>query len=99
MIDTAWDRLLDMIDHYADNPDRPVTVELEHTLAGLCVEAAREGSIDRELHMLATARWLSGLVAAHRVIRAMHPEVSPDDDLAVLRVIVTRWLHPARPGR
>lgn len=94
--ETAWDRLLDLLDHLAGAPDDPSPNDLENQFAGLCEEAARDGSVDRELHAIDTARWLAGLVAAHRVVRSAHPEVASDDDLAVLRVIVTRWLHPAR---
>lgn len=98
MNETAWDRLLDLIDHLAGNTD-PVPDDIENVFAGLCEEAARDGSVDRELHAADTARWLAGLITAHRSVRAAHPEVAADDDLAVLRVIVTRWLHPARPDR
>lgn len=97
-MDTAWDRLLDLIDHLAENPDRPVDDELEHIFAGLCAEATAEGSVDRELRVRDSARWLCGLVVAHRVVRAHHPDADHDADLAVLRTIVTRWLHPVRPG-
>lgn len=97
--DTAWDRLLDLIDHLAGTPEFPLPEDIENVFAGLCEEAARDGSVDRELHAIDTARWLAGLVSAHRYVRAAHPEVAADDDLAVLRVIVTRWLHPARVDR
>ena len=93
---TAWDRLLDLIDHLAGTPENPLPDDLANQFAGLCEEAARDGSVDRELHPLDTARWLAGLIDAHRAVRSAHPEVAPDVDLAVLRVIVTRWLHPAR---
>jgi hypothetical protein len=96
MTDTAWDRLLDLIDHLAGTPETPLPDDIENVFAGMCEEAARDGSVDRELHAIDTARWLAGLVTAHRAVRAAHPEVRADDDLAVLRVIVTRWLHPAR---
>jgi hypothetical protein len=97
--ETAWDQLLDRIDHLAGTPDKPLPDDLENQFAGMCEEAARDGSVDRELHAIDTARWLAGLLAAHRSVRSAHPEVAPDDDLAVLRVIVTRWLHPARVDR
>jgi hypothetical protein len=94
--ETAWDRLLDLIDHLAGEPDNPLPDDLENQFATLCEEAARDGSVDRELHTSDTARWLAGLLDAHRAIRSAHPDNAADDDLAVLRVIVTRWLHPAR---
>lgn len=95
--DTAWDRLLDLLDHFAGNPDLPLSPDVERTFAALCAQATEDGSVDRELHVEDTARWLTGLVVAHRAIRDTHPEVPPDADLGVLRVVVTRWLHPARP--
>lgn len=95
--DTAWDRLLDLLDHFAGKPDLPLSHDVERTLAALCAQAIDDGSVDRELHVDDTARWLVGLVVAHRAIRDAHPEVSPEADLGVLRVVVTRWLHPARP--
>jgi hypothetical protein len=97
MTESAWDRLLDLIDHLANSAELPDNIEV--VFADLCEEAARDGSVDRELHAADTARWLAGLIAAHLAVRAAHPEVAADDDLAVLRVIVTRWLHPARPDR
>ncbi len=96
---SAWDQLLDLIDHLAGNTDAPVPDDIENTFAGLCEDAARDGSVDRELHAIDTARWLAGMIEAHRNVRSAHPEVAADDDLAVLRVIVTRWLHPARVDR
>jgi hypothetical protein len=97
MTDTAWDRLLDLLDHFAASPDLPLSADVERTFATLCEQATADGSVDRELHVEDTARWLVGLVIAHRAVRDAHPEVAPDDDLAVLRVVVTRWLHRARP--
>lgn len=96
MNDTAWDRLVDLLDHFAANPDLPLTADVERTLAALCDQAISDGAVDRELHVEGAARWLVGLVIAHRAVREAHPEVDPDDDLGVLRVVVTRWLHPAR---
>ncbi|MEJ7635959.1 hypothetical protein [Aeromicrobium sp.] len=99
MTETAWDRLLDLVDHLADNPHLPVAAEGERTFAALCTQAIADGSVDRELHADDTARWLAGLVIAYRAVREAHPDVPSDDDLGMLRVIITRWLHPARPGR
>jgi hypothetical protein len=96
---SAWDRLLDLVDHLATHPVAPPTSELEVTLAALVSEAVVDRSVDRELHVPDTARWLAGLVAGHRAVRDAHPEIDADTDLAVLRLIITRWLHPARPGR
>jgi hypothetical protein len=97
MTDTAWDRMLDLLDRFADQPDLPLGLDVERTFATLCAEAIEDGSVDRELHVEDTARWLMGLVVAHRTVRDAHPEVPSDTDLGVLRMVVTRWLHPARP--
>lgn len=99
MTGTAWDELLDLIDHLAGDHVNAVPDGIEQVFADLCEQGAQDGSIDRELHTADTARWLVGLVQAHRGVRAAHPEVPPDDDLGALRVIVTRWLHPARIDR
>ena len=69
---------------------------VEHTFATLIVEAIEGGDVDGELHVDDTARWLCAMLAAHRATREAHPDVAADDDLAVLRLIVTRWLHPHR---
>ena len=92
--DSAWDMLLDLIDHLAATPEVQLSEDIERTFAALCVAAIADGAADRELHVADTARWLTGLVRAHRAVRMAHPDVLPDDDLAVLRVIITRWLHP-----
>lgn len=92
----AWDQLLDTIDHLAANPDTALDDRVERTFAVLCSAAVEAGSVDRELHVDDTARWLRAMVAAHRDVRGAHPEVAADDDLAVLRLIATRWLHPHR---
>jgi hypothetical protein len=95
--DTAWDRLLDQLDHLAGNPDLPLSPGVERTFATLCAQAIGDGSVDRELHVEDAARWLAGLIVAHRAVREAHPDLPPDADLGMLRVMVTRWLHPARP--
>ncbi|MET0449682.1 MAG: hypothetical protein ABW004_14800 [Aeromicrobium sp.] len=97
-MDSAWDQLLDLLDQLAADPQQPVDRGVEARLAALSAEAQRDGDVDGELHVADTARWLAGLATAHRTVRANHPEVDADTDLADLRRIVTRWLHPARPG-
>lgn len=94
----AWDELLDTIDHLAADPDAALDVSAEQRFATLLVEGMESGSVDSELHVDDTARWLSALLVAHRAARDLHPEIAADDDLAVLRLIVTRWLHPQRQG-
>ena len=56
MSDTAWDQLLDLIDHFAANPDLPLSPDVERTFATLCAQAIEDGSVDRELHVADTAR-------------------------------------------
>ena len=64
---------------------------------GYLAGAQLDGDVDGELHVDDVARWLAGLTTAHRSVRTNHPEIDPDTELAGLRRIVTRWLHPARP--
>ncbi|GAA3516588.1 hypothetical protein GCM10022234_09760 [Aeromicrobium panaciterrae] len=91
----AWDQLLDLVDHLAADSEVPLD-ESERTFAALCTEAVAQGSVDSELHVDDTARWLRMMISAHRAERAAHPEIDSDVDVAVLRLIVTRWLHPHR---
>ena len=96
-MDTAWDRLLDLVDHLAATPERPIGPDVEQDFAELARQAQLDGDVDGELHVDDVARWLAGLTTAHRSVRTNHPEIDPDTELAGLRRIVTRWLHPARP--
>jgi len=96
-MDSAWDQLLDLVERLATDPTRALDPDVERTLTTLTLEAITARDVDTELHAGDVARWLGGLVVAHRSVRATHPEVDPDTDLADLRRIVTRWLHPARP--
>lgn len=91
-----WDQLLDLIDHLAADPDLVLDENVERTFADMCTRAIDAGAADPELHINDTARWLTAMLAAHRVAREAHPEVPADDDGAVLRLIITRWLHPHR---
>ncbi len=96
-MDSSWDRLLDLIDHLAAQPTQPVDHDIETRLQSLCAESMADGYIDSELDARDSARWLGGLLVAYRTLRESHPHVDPDDELADLRRIATRWLHPARP--
>lgn len=87
---SAWDQLLDLLESTDES-------DLETTFAELAAQAQRTGDVDAELGIPGVARWLNGLVAAHRAVRAEHPEINVDTEVAELRRIVTRWLHPARP--
>lgn len=94
----SWDQLLDTIDHLARDADLVLDDAVERTFATLITDAISDGQVDAELHVDDTARWLTAMLVAHRAAREAHPEVGADDDGAVLRLIVTRWLHPHRPG-
>ena len=96
-MDSAWDRLLGLVDHLAATPERPIGPDVEQDFAELARQAQLDGDVDGELHVDDVARWLAGLTTAHRSVRTNHPEIDPDTELAGLRRIVTRWLHPARP--
>lgn len=96
MSDEPWDQILDMLDHLASTGATVPNLAVEATFAQLILEAKAEGFVDPELHVDDTARWLTAMLAAHRAARDAHPELPPDDDGAVLRLIVTRWLHPHR---
>ncbi|MRJ75166.1 hypothetical protein GEV29_01305 [Aeromicrobium sp. SMF47] len=96
-MDSAWDRLLDLVDRLATDPTLTIGAENEAEMVPLISAAMEVHDIDSELDVPDVARWLVGLVHAHRAVREAHPEVDPEDDLSDLRVIVTRWLHRARP--
>lgn len=91
-----WDELLNTIDHVADDAELVLDEAVERTFAALITEAIAMGDVDGELRVDDTARWLTAMLAAHQSAREAHPDVAADDDLAVLRLIVTRWLHPHR---
>lgn len=67
-------------------------------LAGLVALAQADGTVDRELHPTESARALLALLVGHRHVRGL-PGAGADEDLATLRLVVTRWLHPTRVGR
>lgn len=96
-MDSAWDQLLALVERLADEPDRALGLELEQQLVELVTRAMNIGDIDTELSVPGTARWVTGLVIAHRTVRETHPDVDPEADLGELLRIATRWLHPARP--
>lgn len=91
-----WDELLDIIDHLAADQDAVLDPSVEQAFAELIVRGIENGTVDGELHVDDTARWLCAMLVARRAARDAHRDVAPDDDLAVLRLIVTRWLHPHR---
>lgn len=94
--DAPYERLLDLIDRLASDPVLPVNPDTERTLEQIVIEAIADHSIDRELHLTDVVRWLIAMVHGHRAIRVSHPDVDADEELALMRVLITRWLHPAR---
>jgi hypothetical protein len=96
-MDSAWDRLLELVEQLATDPARPLDADAEGHLARYATEAVADRHIDIELHVPDVTRWLAGLVTAHRALRETHADVDADTELGNLLRIVTRWLHPARP--
>ncbi|MET0822209.1 MAG: hypothetical protein ABWY58_14695 [Aeromicrobium sp.] len=96
-MESAWDRLLDLVERLAVDPDLPLGAETDAALVDLSTRAIDDRHIDIELRAPDVARWLSGLVTAHRALRDTHADVDADTELGNLLRIVTRWLHPARP--
>lgn len=91
---TAWDALLDRVDAIVDartEVDDAVQAELTELLVG----AMRDGTADRELDPGQSGLWLGTLLRTHAVVQDAGEE-QPDDALSMLRVIITRWLHPGR---
>lgn len=94
--EAPYERLLELLDQLSSDPDLPINADTERILEQFVIDAMADRSIDRELHLPDVVRWLIALVQGHRSIRLSHPEVDPDDELALKRVLITRWLHPAR---
>lgn|GEM_PF-5699620 len=94
---TAWDDLLDTVDRYASLGAEGVPADAEAHLEDLVRQSMADHTIDTELHAPDAARWLVGLALAHQSVRERSPGTDPELDLADLRLILTRWLHPARP--
>lgn len=94
--EAPYERLLDLVDRLASDPELPVNGDTERILEQIAIAAMADHSIDRELHLPDVVRWLLGLVHGHRMLRISHPRVDADEELALMRVLITRWLHPAR---
>ena len=94
--EAPYERLLELVDRLACDRDVVIGHDVERTLEQLVIEALADGSVDRELHLPDVVRWLTALAHGYRAIRVDHPEVERDTELALLRLLITRWLHPAR---
>lgn len=94
--EAPYERLLDLVDRLASDPELPVNADTERTLEQMAIAGMADRSIDRELHLPDVVRWLVALVHGHRALRVSHPDVDSDDEIALMRVVITRWLHPAR---
>lgn len=91
---TAWDALLDRVDAIVDaRLDVDPTVQDE--LTALLVGAMRDGTADRELDPGQAGLWIAALLRTHSLVQDAG-EDRADDALSMLRVILTRWLHPGR---
>lgn len=95
--EAPYEQLLDLVDRLASDPGLPVNGDAERTLESIVISAIADDSIDRELHLADTVRWLMAMVHGHRALRLSHPDVDADTELALMRALITRWLHPARP--
>ncbi len=84
---SAWDDLLDHLDHVAAGLHETSASQLTAMLRA----AQHEGLADGELDPVDAGRWLDRLVAARDDLDA-----GDDAALSTLRVVVTRWLHPPR---
>lgn len=95
--EAPYEQLLDLVDRLASDPALPVNHDTERMLESIVIAAIADDSIDRELHLPDTVRWLLAMVHGHRALRQSHPEVDADTEIALMRALITRWLHPARP--
>ncbi len=95
--EAPYEQLMDLVDRLASDPALPVNHDTERTLETIVIAAVADDSIDRELHLPDTVRWLMAMVHGHRALRESHPDVDADTELALMRALITRWLHPARP--
>lgn len=94
--EAPYERLLELVDRLATDPDLAIGHDVERTLEQTVIEALADGSVDRELHLPDVVRWLTAVVHGHRALRVDHPQVEGDTELALMRLLITRWLHPAR---
>ncbi len=104
MIDKArsaagpWDAIWSVIDDLTSDHDIAIDADIESGLTSLIITASDDEVIDRELHVEATARWILALVSAYRTLMTTHTRLDPDTEIATMRLIISRYLRPARPG-
>ena len=94
--EAPYERLMDLVGRLAADSDAEINPDVERALEQMVIDAMADRSIDRELHLADVVRWLIGFVQAHRALRHGYPEIDADNEQALMRVIITRWLHPAR---
>lgn len=103
MIDKArgavdgWDAIWSVLDDLTSDTSLAIDAHTEAGLSSIILRASDASLIDRELHIEATARWMLALVEAYRTMMAGHPTLDPDSEIATMRMIITRYLRPARP--
>lgn len=94
----AWDSIWSVLDDLTADPALAIDAPTEAGLSGFVLRASDEGLIDRELHIEATARWMLALVDAYRGLMARHAALDADTEIATMRLIISRYLRPARTG-
>jgi hypothetical protein len=94
----AWESIWSVIDDLTFDTSQVIDKHTEAGLATFVYRASDERLIDRELHIEATARWLLSLVVAYRALMAAHANLDGDTEIATMRLIITRYLRPARTG-
>lgn len=93
----AWGAIWSVLDDLTTDTSLTIDAHTESGLSSIILRASDEGLIDRELHIEATARWMLALVVAYRAMMVGHSTLDPDSEIATMRVIITRYLRPARP--
>ena len=94
----AWESIWSVIDDLTSDTSQVIDHVTEAGLAAFIYRASDEKLIDRELHIEATSRWLLALVDAYRNLMAGHASLDPDTEIATMRLIIARYLRPARAG-
>lgn len=93
-----WESIWSVIDDLTSDNSQIIDHVTEAGLAAFIYRASDEKLIDRELHIEATSRWLLALVEAYRTLMAGHTSLDADTEIATMRLIIARYLRPARAG-